>query len=123
MFETTEPKQRHLLPPSKWQEKAGFVAHKEEKRKPSEGHVQTSLDRALADNINVGEASHEANQRIDDVANSMEDIHLAGTQPDPEPVPRTSMRERRLPAHLSDYHVSFETIITNEPLAPEPILL
>ena len=51
----------------------------------------------------------------------MEDIHLAGTQPDPEPVPRTSMRERRLPAHLSDYHVSFETIITNEPLAPEPI--
>ena len=116
VFETTEPKQRHLLPTSKWQEKAGFVTAKE---KEHDRPLQVAArDRALAEEIQI-EAQGEG---IDaEIERLIDDIHLAGTQPDPEPETRASTRERRPPAHLSDYHVSYETLITDEPLVTENI--
>jgi len=79
------------------------------------------MDRTLAVEVQADETELEVTHNDEEDAQLMGDIHPAETQPDPEPATRTSMRERRLPAHLNDYHVSYETIITNDPLAHEPI--
>lgn len=122
MFETTEPKQRHLLPTSKWQEKAGFVESRRSKVQSSdERTTQVVMDRTLANELNVEAVELEMTHDEEELIQQIDDVHLAGTLPDPEPEIRTSMRERRLPAHLRDYHVSYETIVTSDPLAPEPI--
>eukprot|EP00590_Aulacoseira_subarctica_P001421 CAMPEP_0172414700 /NCGR_PEP_ID=MMETSP1064-20121228/1332_1 /TAXON_ID=202472 /ORGANISM="Aulacoseira subarctica , Strain CCAP 1002/5" /LENGTH=1323 /DNA_ID=CAMNT_0013151491 /DNA_START=262 /DNA_END=4233 /DNA_ORIENTATION=+ len=118
MFETVEPQQRHLLPHSKWQEKTHFTAPKLDAMPISGNELERGL---IVDRENEGIPEGAIFEPIADEPPAEAQPHLEGTAPNIEPQPRQSMRERRMPMHLQDYHVSFETLISTESLANEPI--
>ena len=126
MFETVEPQQRHLLPQSRWQEKASFVAPPSVRNPAQVNEIERNLivdlERPNAEPHEgaINEPTNESDQP-DEQYQLEQRQFLDGTEPDIEPPIRSSARERRMPSHLQDYHVAFETIVSTEPLANEPI--
>ena len=115
LFETTEPKQRHLLPESKWQERAHFVDPPRTSKRDSHDR---GLSRAIQPTPQIPIVEDVLEQEGEPQA--MEEGPLIdGTPPDPEPAVRASTRVRRQPAHLSDYHVAFETIVNGDEMGPQ----
>lgn len=115
MFETTREAQIHLMPTSKWQTKCHFVPARD----------TTRLMRPTVPAFNPTNEM-EANEEMYSGEIPQEDLQLRelDIEPDPDGTTeqveiRTSMRERRRPAHLDDYHVAYESIARSDVLAQE----
>ena len=90
LFETTEPKQRHLLPRSCWQEKAHFESPSSSKKEETNA---ANIDRSLAEHgqrealrMTQLEQQLEAHEEEPPLQAEDNQPHLDGTPPDPEPV-------------------------------------